>query len=110
MYLTRHPRATTRPALMCFPTPTRLDQWCAAERHPEAIVAGFFVRDPYRPLGEVRIGGSAVEYEPIAPPWAEPRLRPHRRSGPVAPRGELPDEPGGDLVQAGPRLVRTASR
>jgi hypothetical protein len=25
VYLTRHPRATTRPALMCFPTPTRLD-------------------------------------------------------------------------------------
>ena len=107
VYLTRHPRATTRPALMCFPTPTRLDHWCAAEGHPEAIVAGFFVRDPYRPLGEVRIGGSSVEHEPIAPPWAEHRACVHiDGSVRLAPRGQLADEPAGDLVQAGPMLVR----
>ena len=56
-----------------FAEPTRLDHWCAANGRPEAIVAGFFVRDPYRPLGEVRLDGAAVEHEPVAAPWAARR-------------------------------------
>jgi exopolysaccharide biosynthesis protein len=92
---------------VCFATPTRLDHWCAAEGHPEAIVAGFFVRDPYRPLGEVRVGGSPVAHEPIAEPWAERRACVHvDGSVRLAARGEVADEPPGDLVQAGPMLVR----
>ena len=57
--------------------PTRLDHWCAANGRPEAIVAGFFVRDPYRPLGEVRLGARRVEHEPVAAPWAERRACVH---------------------------------
>ena len=53
VYLVRHPVASTRVELVCFEEPTRLDHWCAATGRPEAIVAGFFLRDPYRPLGEV---------------------------------------------------------
>jgi exopolysaccharide biosynthesis protein len=70
------------------------------------MVAGFFLRDPWRPLGEVRIGGEVVEHEPVEPPWGPTRgclqidgdVR-------IAPRGELADDPAGDLVQAGPLLV-----
>jgi hypothetical protein len=107
VYLTRHPLASTRVSLVCFPEPTRLDHWCAAEAHPEAIVAGFFVRDPYRPLGEARVDGQVVEHEPIASPWGPERACVHV-DGDVrlARRGELPAEPRGDLVQAGPLLVR----
>jgi hypothetical protein len=106
VYLVRHPRATTRLALEYFPTPTRLDQWCAAEGHPEGIVAGFFVRDPYLPLGEVRIGGEAIEHEPIAEPWGARRACVHLDgSVSLAPRGEVSGAPAGDLVQAGPMLV-----
>ena len=106
VYLTRHPLATTRVSLVCFPEPTRLDHWCAAEGHPEAIVAGFFVRDPYRPLGEARVGGEVVAHEPIAEPWGPERACVHV-DGTVrlARRGDLPAEPAGDLVQAGPLLV-----
>ena len=43
----------------------------------EAIVAGFFVRDPYRPLGEVRIGGSAARARADREPWAERRACVH---------------------------------
>jgi hypothetical protein len=69
VYLVRHPLASTVVRLVRFPEPRRLDHWCAANDQPEAIVAGFLVRDPYRPLGEVRIGGDVVEHEPIhAPP------------------------------------------
>jgi phosphodiester glycosidase len=107
VYLTRHPLAATRLSLVCFPEPTRLDHWCAAEGHPEAIVAGFFVRDPYRPLGEARVGGEAVAHEPIAEPWGAERACVHV-DGTIrlARRGDLPDEPAGDLVQAGPLLVK----
>jgi hypothetical protein len=107
VYLTRHPLAATRLSLVCFPQPTRLDHWCAAEGHPEAIVAGFFVRDPYRPLGEARVGGQVVDHEPIAAPWGPERACVHVDGGVrLARRGDLPAEPAGDLVQAGPMLVR----
>jgi exopolysaccharide biosynthesis protein len=89
-----------------FPQPARLDHWCAANGHPEAIVAGFFVRDPYRPLGEVRIEGVAVEHEPVADPWARHRACIHVDGAVrLARRDALPDDPPGDLVQAGPLLV-----
>jgi Phosphodiester glycosidase len=107
VYLVRHPRESTRLALQCFAEPTRLDWWCAQTGHPEAIVAGFFVRDPYRPLGEVRVAGEAVEHEPVPDPWRESRACVHVDGAVrLASRGELGPDPGGDLVQAGPLLVR----
>ncbi len=63
VYLVRHPLATTRLRVVCFSPPARLDHWCADQGHPEAIVAGIFLRDPYRPLGEVRVDGAAVAHE-----------------------------------------------
>lgn len=106
----RHQRASTNLRLICFPEPRRLDVWCAEHDQPEAIVAGFFVRDPYRALGEVRVGGADITHEPIQPPWAPRRAAIHI-DGEVrlAPRGELPAEPSGDLVTAGPMLVAGGS-
>jgi hypothetical protein len=106
VYLVRHPIATTAVRLVCFPDPQRLDHWCAAHDHPEAIVAGFFLRDPYRPLGEVRIGGQDVEHEPTAPPWGPERGCVQIDGGVrIARRKELGHQPPGDLLQAGPLLV-----
>src|SRR4051794_41073139 len=106
VYVVRHPLGRTRVSVMCFPEPARLDHWCVETGHREAMVAGFFVRDPYRPLGEVRLGGEVVAHEPVAAPWASARacvqvddlVR-------LAPRDEIPANPTGDLVQAGPLLV-----
>jgi Phosphodiester glycosidase len=107
VYLVRHPAGGTSVSVVCFQEPTRLDRWCATEGHPEAIVAGFFVRDPYRPLGEVRVGGGLVAHEPIAAPWGARRACVHvDGSVRLAPRDELPGDPPGDLVVAGPLLVR----
>jgi hypothetical protein len=107
VYVTRHPLATTQVSVKCFAEPTRLDHWCAATGHPEAIVAGFFVRDPYRPLGEARMAGTVVEHEPVAAPWASTRACVHvDGSVRLARRDELGADPPGDLVQAGPLLVR----
>jgi hypothetical protein len=106
VYLVRHPAARTRISAVRFPAPTRLDHWCATSGHPEAMVAGFFLRDPYRPLGEVRIGGELLPHEPVAEPWAEARACLHADGAVrIGPRSVLPDEPSGDLVQAGPLLV-----
>ena len=106
VYLVRHPLAHTRVRVVCFGAePVRLDHWCRAEGVGEALVAGFFVRDPYRPLGEVRVGGAPVEHEPVEAPWAGVRACVQIADGVrLGPRGELPDD--GDLVQAGPLLVR----
>lgn len=106
VYLVRHPAHLTRVSVIRFPQPTRLDHWCAAEGHPEAIVAGFFVRDPYRPLGEVRIDGRPIEHEPVAAPWASVRACVHvDGSVRLARRAAFEVDPAGDLVQAGPLLV-----
>ena len=107
VYLIRHPLAETRVRVVCFgASPVRLDHWCRAEGVGEALVAGFFLRDPYRPLGEVRVGGSAVGFEPVEVPWAGARACLHvDGSVRMAARRELPDVPRGDLVQAGPLLV-----
>jgi hypothetical protein len=107
VYLTRHPLEAARVSVVCFDEPTRLDHWCAAEDHPEAIVAGFFLRDPYRPLGEVRLGGRPVAHEPIAAPFGPERACVHVHDGHIrlTRRGRLPDDPAGDLVHAGPLLV-----
>jgi hypothetical protein len=106
VYLVRHPIATTSARVVCFREPERLDHWCVAHGHSEAVVAGFFLRDPYRPLGEVRIDGEAVEHEPTASPWGPERGCVHVDGGiRVARRRELADQPPGDLLQAGPLLV-----
>ena len=107
VYVVRHPAAQTRVAVKWFREPARLDHWCASTGHPEAIVAGFFVRDPYRPLGEVRLGGAAVEHEPVPEPWRSSRACIHVDGRVrIAPRRTLGAQPPGDLVQAGPQLVR----
>jgi Phosphodiester glycosidase len=106
VYLVRHPLADTRVRVMCFAQPSRLDVWCATHHRPEAIVGGFFLRDPSRPLGEVRVGGEPVQHEPVAAPWATERACLHADGSlRLARRAELADAPEGDLVQAGPLLV-----
>jgi hypothetical protein len=108
VYVVVHPRRSTWVRAVCFEEAQCLDDWCAANGHPEAIVAGFFVRDPWRPLGEVRIDGESVPHEPIAAPFGPARSCAHVDPDGaivIAPRHEIATTPAGDLVQAGPRLV-----
>ena len=106
VYLVRHPRAETSARVVHFGEPRRLDHWCAANGHPEAIVAGFFMRDPWRPLGEAWVDGAAVAHEPIMGRWGPERACVHLDGDVrIAARKDLPAEPRGDLVQAGPLLV-----
>jgi hypothetical protein len=107
VYAVLYPRGSTRVRVVHFPRTERLDVWCAANGAGEAVVAGFFLRDPYRPLGELWVDGRARHHEPVAAPYAR------RRSCVVADgdgvrllaRDAAPASPAGDLVQAGPLLV-----
>ena len=108
VYAVRHPRATTRVRVAHFPETERLDVWCAANDVDEAIIGGFFVRDPYRPLGELWIDGRAVPGEPVVPAYAAARacVAVAGDEADLVPRAHAPLEPAGDLVQAGPLLIR----
>jgi hypothetical protein len=94
-----------------------LEEWCRGQDIPEALVGGFYVRQPQAPtdplltgmpLGQLRTGGEARESVPFTAPWGARRACVHvsGRRVRIARRDELPDELDGDLLQAGPLLVR----
>jgi hypothetical protein len=107
VYAVRYPRRSTRARAVHFPEPERLDVWCRANGVEEAVVGGFFLRDPYRPLGELWLDGRPVDHEPVAPLYAARRGSVVIDDGGVrlVERGAAPSKPTGDLVQAGPLLV-----
>lgn len=76
--------------------------------YQDAIVGGFFTRPAGTPLGEVRTRGVARAHVPFDPRWAGERACLHVAGGVprLASRKELPAQPRGDLLQAGPLLVR----
>jgi hypothetical protein len=47
LYAVRYPAGRTRVRVLHFPRPQRLDVWCRRRGVGEAIVGGFYVRDPY---------------------------------------------------------------
>jgi hypothetical protein len=108
IYVTRHPRARTRVGVVHFPTPQRLDGWCAAHGVREAVIGGFFLRDPFRPLGELWRDGEPAAHEAVAGGYAPARAAVHADGdGAIAigARAAFPQRPAGDLLQAGPLLL-----
>ncbi len=108
MYAVRHPRGATRVRVVHFPRTEHLDVWCAANGIGEAVVAGFFLRDPYRPLGELWIDGQPVDHELVSAPYGRRRgtvVTDRDGAVRVSEREAAPAMPEGDLVQAGPMLV-----
>jgi hypothetical protein len=107
VYAVRYPARSTRVRVVYFPRTEHLDVWCRANGVEEAVVGGFFLRDPYRPLGELWIDGRPERHEPIAAPYGERRASVVVEDGVVSlqERGAAPEQPTGDLVQAGPMLV-----
>jgi hypothetical protein len=107
IYAVRHLAGRVRLRVLHFPRPRRLDVWCAGNGIGEAIVGGFFVRDPYRALGEVWIAGRPARHEPVPVSYARLRACVLSDDGAVrlVPRDAAPEPPRGDLVQAGPLLV-----
>jgi hypothetical protein len=107
VYAVRCPLRRTRVRVVFFPAPQRLDVWCRSASVEEAVVGGFFVRDPYRPLGEVWAAGRAARHEPLPESYAPRRacVLSDGDGARIVARDDAPERPDGDLLQAGPLLV-----
>lgn len=110
IHVASYERAGTRVRVVRLPRPEPLESWCMRTGVGEAIVGGFFARPRGRPLGEVRTHGIARESTPFDAPWGRVRACVHVDRGQVgiSRRDELCTAPRGDLLQAGPLLVRDA--
>jgi Phosphodiester glycosidase len=108
VYVAAYATAATELRVAVLRRPERLEPWCAAHGVAEAMVGGFFVRPAGVPLGELRTRGVTRRHVAFAPPWGAIRACVHVEGGEVhlARRDELPAQPRGDLLQAGPLLVR----
>jgi hypothetical protein len=108
IYVAAFPLASFRLGVARVSRRRSLVRWCREERVAHAIVGGFFVRTDNAPLGELRIGGEEIEHVPFAAPWHEQRACVHvgGHGVAIARRPDLPAAPRGDLLQAGPLLVR----
>jgi hypothetical protein len=116
-HVARYSLAATALRVHRLPGLSRLEGWCAEHAVAEALVGGFYVRwtetAPRRsvtglPLGELWVGGTRQPHVPFTAPWDRRRACLHVADGEVriARRDELPASPRGDLLQAGPLLVR----
>ena len=107
VYVVRYPRVGLRVRARVFRQPRRLDYWCSRHRVHEAVVGGFYRRDPFRPLGELWLNGREIRGERFHAPYGavRPALHATDRAVRIARRDALPDRPPGDLLQAGPLLV-----
>jgi exopolysaccharide biosynthesis protein len=107
-YVAVHPVEHTDICVVALPRPEPLVSWCRRNYVEHAIVGGFFTRPNGVPLGEMRLNGVRMASDPFDSPWAGIRSCVHVCDGAVtiAPRDELPQAPAGDLLQAGPMLVR----
>lgn len=108
LHVASYDRALFRPRVVAFERPQQLAAWCAGHGVRHAVVGGFFIRPEYAPLGELRLDGVAQPSIPVHPPWSELRacLAVDGDRVTIARRDELAAEPSGDLLQAGPLLVR----
>lgn len=108
VHVLRLPRSLYRVRVTRLAPLARLADWCAANGTEHALIGGFYVRARSVPLGDVWIDGRALESEPFDSPWDRLRSCVHVDGEEVAlrPRAELPRVVAGDLLQAGPLLVR----
>jgi Phosphodiester glycosidase len=108
LYVAEFPLAAVGVRVALLDGSETLVRWCRRTGVAHAIVGGFFVRPHNAPLGELRIAGEQIETVPFAAPWDAVRACVHSDGGRVtiARRPALRPAPPGDLLQAGPLLVR----
>lgn len=95
-----------------MPVAEPLVKWCVRQNIQHAVSGGYFLRSAKAPLGEMWMNGLKIQSLPFGAHWAEKRgalfscddeLR-------IAPLGTMPKEPRGDLLTAGPTLVRNSRK
>ncbi|MFL5844937.1 MAG: phosphodiester glycosidase family protein [Solirubrobacteraceae bacterium] len=107
LYIASYPADEFEVGVELLPEPMPLEQWCRASGNSEAIIGGFFIRPGGVPLGEVRTRGVRRESVAFDAPWDAVRACVHVEGGrlSIARRNDLPADPVGDLLQAGPLLL-----
>lgn len=112
LHVLRLPRSQYTVRVSVLEPMERLVDWCGPKQVEHAIIGGFYVRADGIPLGDLRISGTAQASKPFEAPWNRIRACVHAQGGEVSLRSrlELPAEPAGDLMQAGPMLVRAGVR
>jgi hypothetical protein len=108
VHVAAFPARDTHVRLEALDAPLPLASWCEETGTRNAIVGGFFVRQGANtPLGELWLRGSRMPSVPFDEPWGSTRSCVALDGGRVrlAPRDDLPLDPAGDLLQAGPLLV-----
>ena len=108
VHVASYDRAAFAPRVAALEQPMPLVRWCRDQSVRHAVVGGFFVRPQYAPLGELRLAGVAQPSVPFAAPWGEHRASVHIDGGEtrIDRRAAIGAYPAGDLLQAGPLLVR----
>jgi hypothetical protein len=108
LHVASYDRAAYQPRVVALHQPAPLVRWCREQEVRHAVVGGFFLRPAYTPLGELRVAGEACVSTPFDAPWGEVRacvqIDDERLA--IERRDRLEPEPAGDLLQAGPLLVR----
>lgn len=112
LHVLRMPRAHYTARVVAIEPAQRLVDWCARNTAEYALIGGFYIRANNVPLGDLRIDGRDLPTRPFDAPWDRIRACVHSQDGEVAlcSRIELAEKPGGDLIQAGPMLVRDGVR
>jgi hypothetical protein len=107
-YVAGYPIAGTKVSVLRLPGLVRLHAWCEEHDVSEALVGGFYVRRVGAPLAELRLAGVVQPFVPVTHPWGGRRacVSVVGKTVRIARRDELPPNPLGDLLQAGPLLVR----
>jgi hypothetical protein len=107
LHVASYDRAAVDARVVVLDRPAPLVRWCREQGVRHAVVGGFFVRPDCVPLGQLRVGGRAEPSVAFDAPWDERRACVHIDAGVVriARRNRLGEDPGGDLLQAGPLLL-----
>jgi hypothetical protein len=116
-HVATYPLGSTALHVRRLPGLAQLEPWCEENGVSEALVGGFYLRRPGvppepplsgTPLGELRLDGAAQPFVPFTHPFGQRRacISVVRGKVRIARRDELGEDPPGDLLQAGPLLVR----
>ena len=111
LHVASYPGDLYVPRVVVLERPQQLAGWCRKQGVRHAVVGGFFARPQYTPIGAVRIGGREWPSVPFDAPWNETRACVQITDGVVRlDRRDALSPAGGDLLQAGPLLVRRGQR
>lgn len=108
VHAAQYTRRAVALSVVVLEAPEPLGGWCARSGVSDALVGGFFVTPTGTPLGELWVGGTRRPSVPFDPPLGPGRSCVAIDGGRIGldRRARLPAEPRGDLLQAGPLLVR----